>query len=99
VRPLVSLNSTQRQMNMLTAAALLTLLAQVGCAGLDPKAASTLKTTALTESANPAVSEDSLPRLVIPAFGGAPIVAIPLGGGLFLPVTGGPPIIGVSTSP
>jgi hypothetical protein len=37
---------------------------------------------------------DTSPRLVIPATGGPPVMAIPVGGSTFQPVTGGPPITG-----
>ena len=36
------------------------------------------------------------PRLVLPATGGAPVMAIPLGGKVYLPVKGGKPITGTA---
>jgi hypothetical protein len=39
------------------------------------------------------------PRLVLPATGGPPVLAIPLGGGIYLPVTGGIPTPGTPISP
>lgn len=42
---------------------------------------------------------DGIPRIVIPATGGAPVIGIPLGGNIFQPVTGGAPVIGIPTSP
>jgi hypothetical protein len=41
--------------------------------------------------------QSSGPQLVIPATGGAPVLATPIGGDMYLPVTGGPAIIGTST--
>ncbi|GFO56081.1 hypothetical protein GMSM_30880 [Geomonas sp. Red276] len=35
------------------------------------------------------------PRIVQPVTGGAPEIAIPLGGGMYQPVTGGAPVVGV----
>src|SRR5580698_8623879 len=36
-------------------------------------------------------SQSSGPQVVIPATGGAPEVATPVGGDMYIPVTGGPP--------
>ena len=44
-------------------------------------------------------ADNSSPGLVIPATGGAPLLAIPVGGNQYLPVTGGPPITGIPTGP
>jgi hypothetical protein len=42
-----------------------------------------------------------LPRMIIPAAGGPPVLGIPLtmGGNIFLPATGGPPVIGMPLFP
>lgn len=37
--------------------------------------------------------------MVIPSTGGPPVLATPLGAGVYLPVTGGAPITGIPTSP
>jgi hypothetical protein len=42
-------------------------------------------------------SQSSAPQVVIPATGGAPEVATPVGGDMYIPVTGGPPIVGIAT--
>jgi hypothetical protein len=39
------------------------------------------------------------PHLVLPTTGGAPIMAIQLGGNIYQPLTGGPPVIGIRVSP
>ena len=39
------------------------------------------------------------PALVLPASGGAPLMAIPLGANVYLPVTGGPPVTGIPITP
>jgi hypothetical protein len=44
--------------------------------------------------------QDGLPRVVMPVTGeGIPVVAIPLGGMIYAPVTGGPPVLAVPLSP
>ncbi len=50
---------------------------------------------ASTPSPNPA---GSAPQFVVPVSGGV-IVAMPLGGNLFLPLEGGPPVVGIATGP
>jgi hypothetical protein len=42
-------------------------------------------------------SQSSGPQVVIPATGGAPELATPVGGDMYIPVTGGPPIVGIGT--
>ena len=42
---------------------------------------------------------ESMPRLVIPATGGPPVMGISVGGDLYLPVTGGAPIPGMPITP
>ena len=54
--------------------------------------------TTTTLVSSPA-ADNSSPRLVIPADGGAPVMAIPVGGNQYIPVTGGPPITGIPTGP
>jgi hypothetical protein len=39
------------------------------------------------------------PSLVLPATGGAPVMAIQLGGNIYQPVTGGPPVVGMRLTP
>ena len=39
------------------------------------------------------------PGLVIPATGGAPIMAIHLGGAVYQPLTGGAPVVGIPVGP
>jgi hypothetical protein len=44
----------------------------------------------------PAPQDDSSPRFVTPVDGSAgPVLATPLGGSMYMPVTGGAPIIGM----
>jgi hypothetical protein len=51
------------------------------------------------EQASAAPSPETGPRLVLPATGGAPVMAIPLGGGVYLPVTGEPPVVATPLTP
>lgn len=46
-----------------------------------------------------AQGNDMLPRMIIPATGGTPVLGIPLGGSLFLPAAGGAPVIGIPLEP
>lgn len=41
-------------------------------------------------------TDNHSPRLVLPATGGAPVMATPLGGNAYLPVKGGKPITGTA---
>lgn len=41
-------------------------------------------------------SDDMSPRMVEPATGGAPVLATPVGGGVYEPATGGSPIPGTA---
>jgi hypothetical protein len=78
------------------------LLAMAGCASIDTTQGShrgvAHESQAATPSPDPAVQDNS-PRLVIPVTGGAPVLAIPLGGGIYLPVTGGAPTPGIPVTP
>lgn len=43
---------------------------------------------------------DGIPRLVVPVTGdGTPVMAIPFGGMIYAPVTGGPPILATPLTP
>jgi len=68
--------------------------ANVGMAPGNQQAASPQFETTSSPSAPTGV-----PRLVIPATGGAPVMAIPLGGDIYLPITGEPPVPGIPVSP
>ena len=88
---------------------LLAAVTLVGCittgstANNRPSAATALNTgtSAPSPPTFPAssIDENKMPRIILPATGGAPIIGIPIGGNIFLPSTGGPPVIGIPTSP
>ncbi|HEX4455247.1 MAG TPA: hypothetical protein VH143_30510 [Kofleriaceae bacterium] len=42
-------------------------------------------------------SQTAAPEIVIPATGDAPVEATPVGGDMYVPVTGGAPIVGIAT--
>lgn len=93
----------------------LTLLAITGCANRGPvrpgDSAQTSTATPFPSAAAPAAapapagspfpsqSNNFTPRLVEPATGGTPVMAIPLGGNLYEPVTGGVPVPGTALTP
>ena len=52
-----------------------------------------------TSSAPPFPQEDSSPKLILPAGGGPPVMAIPLGAGVYLPLTADPPTAGIPLTP
>jgi len=83
------------------------ILALGGCASLGPLPGSARSPGSARDSAGsstavsayPAQDQNTSPRLIIPADGSAPVIGIPIGGDLYLPVTGGPPVTAVGTSP
>jgi hypothetical protein len=91
----------------------ITVLTLAGCASLGPVqegnapvASPVLATASPTPplpppSPFPSSNDSMLPRMIIPATGGPPVLGIPLttGGNIFLPVTGGPPVIGMPLLP
>jgi hypothetical protein len=46
-----------------------------------------------------AAAPGNSPRLIISVNSGVPVLAIPLGGGIYLPVTGEPPTPGIPLNP
>jgi hypothetical protein len=50
-------------------------------------------------SVQPPRRQSSGTQLVLPAFGGPPVLGIPVGGAVYLPVSGGRPITGIPVSP
>src|SRR5262252_5786631 len=42
---------------------------------------------------------DMMPRLILPAGGGSPVIGIPLGGGIYQPANGDPVTIGIPLTP
>jgi hypothetical protein len=83
------------------------LLATVsGCvsqASLSPAREPTQSSNAVqSEPIIPAAPQqpDTVPRLVVPVTGdGIPVLAIPFGGMIYQPVTGGPPVLAVPLAP
>jgi hypothetical protein len=47
----------------------------------------------------PSEGNDTMPRMILPASGGPPVLGIPLGANTFLPVTGEPPVFGIPLFP
>ena len=50
-------------------------------------------------SPSPSPGNDMMPRMIIPATGGPPVLGIPLGGSIFQPATGGLPVFGIPLFP
>jgi hypothetical protein len=77
------------------------LLAMAGCARMDTVPGQPQALADEPQAATPPTSagQDMSPRLVIPATGGPPVLAIPLGGNLYLPVTGEAPTPGIPITP
>jgi hypothetical protein len=66
----------------------------------SPSAAAASPSTSAPDASHRTQQDTTSPRLVAPAAtAGPPVMAIPLGGNLYLPVTGGPPIVGVPLTP
>jgi hypothetical protein len=93
---------------MKTSLLLIMVCSTAGCAtlGTGPQtpansvsAAVETTTSAPTTIDSPFQTQDTSPRFILPATGGAPVIGIPLGGDFYLPVTGGVPVIGIPTSP
>ena len=84
---------------------ILTTAALAGCAAYD--VASTGNTPATPSASEiPAALPDAMttppagtPRSVLPVTGGAMILALPLGGSVFLPLDGSPPVTAMAISP
>lgn len=47
----------------------------------------------------PTQGADTTPRLILPAGGGSPVMAIPLGGNVYLPLNADPVTAGIPLSP
>ncbi len=74
------------------------------CAGCATTGAGSNDGSALSMDSSPGPATavqmpDGAPRLVVPAAGGVPVLSIPLGGGLYQPVTGGAPTPGTPLTP
>lgn len=48
---------------------------------------------------SPSPLPDSSPRLILPAGGGSPVMAIPLGAGVYLPLNADPVTVGIPLTP
>ena len=89
----------------------ITVLTLAGCASLGPMQAGDISTPVVPTISPPPTppspwpfpshSDNMLPRMIIPATGGPPVLGIPLGPGstVFLPATGGPPVVGMPLFP
>ncbi len=83
----------------------LSLLAITGCAiqGGELQQSVSFATAVpqpATPPSTPSQQDNSFPRLVLPLTGGGPpVMAIPVGSGLYLPLTGGPVIPGIPITP
>jgi hypothetical protein len=74
------------------------------CAGCATTGAGSNEGSALSMDSTPGPATavqmpDATPRLVIPAAGGMPVLSIPLGGGLYQPLTGDAPTPGIALTP
>lgn len=47
----------------------------------------------------PSRTQDTSPKLILPAGGGPPVMAIPLGGNVYLPLNADPVTVGIPLSP
>ena len=79
---------------------ILILSATAGCAttgGIPSNQHDT--SSAFNAMASPSPLPDTSPRLMIPAGGGAPVMAIPLGGNIYLPLNADPVTVGIPLFP
>jgi hypothetical protein len=85
---------------------ILGVLALAGCAthaslrsGAAAPAAALARTPAAAAPGARAPPPIGVPQFVIPVSGGPMLVALPLGGNVFLPVDGAAPVTGIAASP
>jgi hypothetical protein len=88
----------------LIAVGLVVLSAIAGCATIgatqyDQASGRSWPDEASSPSLFPTQAPDTSPRLILPAGGGSPVMAIPLGGGVYLPLNADPVTVGIPLSP